>query len=99
MVKLIFKAYIKKLIKYFLFFFPIYKNVNRILSKTKKGVQKGLVKGSKIFLKKKKTKSANDEKQRLVEYIKINLRCKNKYHVSINFFFEFLLSASGYSTK
>ena len=35
------------------YFFPVYKNVNRILSKNK-GFQKKLVKGTKNFLKKKK---------------------------------------------
>ena len=40
MVKLIFKAY-KKLIKYFfIIFFPIHKNVNRISSKKKERLSK-----------------------------------------------------------
>ena len=64
-VKLIFKAYKKNLLNIFFYiflkyFFPIYKNVNRILSKKqKKGFQKRLVKGTKIFLKKKKKGSVN----------------------------------------
>ena len=56
MVKLIFKAY-KKTDK---IFFLSYKNVYKISSKkTKKGFQKKLVKGTKIYLKKKKTKGTN----------------------------------------
>ena len=52
----------------------------------KKGLKKNLVKGNKIFLKKKKTRSENkyknlpeDEKQRLVEYRKKDYKIwKNK---------------------
>ena len=61
MVKLIFNAYKIKLIKYFIYnFLPIYKNVKKTLSeKTKKGFQKKLIKGTKIYLKKKKAKCTN----------------------------------------
>ena len=59
-VKLIFKAYKKNLVKYFFYnFFPIYKNVNRILSKKQRKAFQKDVKGTKIFLKKKKKGSVN----------------------------------------
>ena len=61
----------------------INKNVNMILSKktkTKKSFQKKLVRGSKIFLMKKKTKSAN----MLVSDIEICL--KKKKTKSVNMF-------------
>ena len=60
---------------FFINFFPIHKSVNRnIIMKTKKGFQKRLVKGTKIFLKKKKTKSAN----MLLSNIEIFLKRKKK---------------------
>ena len=80
MVKLIFKAY-KKIIKYFFtIFFPIYKNVNRILSKkTKRGFHKRLVKDTKIFLMKKATKTTN----MLAGDIEIFLKKKKKRSVNM----------------
>ena len=56
MVKLTFKAY-EKLIKYFLIIFFLYKKMlTGYYQKTKRGFQKRLAKGTKIFLKKKKQK-------------------------------------------
>ena len=81
MVKLILKAY-KKTDKFFFcnIFFPIYKNVNRILSKEqRKAFKKRLVKGTKTFLKKKKTKSAN----MLMSNIEIFLKKKKKRSVNM----------------
>ena len=92
MVKLIFKACKNKHV-FFIYFFSIYANVNRVLSKkTKKSFQKRLVKGTKIFLNMKKTKSANmyvrnieiflkmtkKSVNMVVNYIKIFKRMKNK---------------------
>ena len=60
MEKLVFKAYIKKLVKYFFWFYFLYiKILTAYFKKTKKIFEKKLVKGTKIFLKKKKTKSSN----------------------------------------
>ena len=57
------------------YFFPIYKNVNRTLSKKQKQTfKKGQLKGTKIFLKKKTTKGAN----MLVSDIEIFLKNKKK---------------------
>ena len=59
-VKLIFKAY-KKLIKHFviIIFSCIIKMFAEYYQKTKKSFQKRLVKGTKIFQKKKKKRSVN----------------------------------------
>ena len=60
MVELIFKAYRKKLLKYFVIIFFLHmKMLKEIIEKIKKDFQKSLVIGSKIFLKKRKTKIAN----------------------------------------
>ena len=61
--------------------FSIHINVNRILSKklSRKGFQTRFMKGTKIFLKKKKTKSAN----MLVSNIEIFLKKKKKRNVNM----------------
>ena len=43
-----------------------------IIKKTKKGFQKRLVKGTKIFLQKKNTKSANIARERYINYRKLS---------------------------
>ena len=67
------------MLEYFLQFFSIYKNANRILSKKpKKSFQKRFLKGIEIFLMKKKTKSVN----MLVSDIEIFLKKKNKRSIN-----------------
>lgn len=75
MVELIFKAYRKKLLKYFVIIFFLHiKMLKEIIEKIKKDFQKSLVIGSKIFLKKRKTKGQNCPKKD----IKLLLKKKNK---------------------
>ena len=80
MVKLILKTYEKTDKMFHYNFFSIYINVNRISKKlSRKGFQTRLMKGTKIFLKKKKTKSAN----MLVSNIEIFLKKKKKRNVNM----------------
>ena len=80
MVKLIFKAY-KKLIIYLFAFFLFVKMLTGYYKKKKikKSFQKRLVKGTKIFLKKKKTNGTN----MLVSNIEISLKKKKKRSVNM----------------
>ena len=79
-VKLIFKAY-KKTVKTFLKFFVLYIKIltGYYQKTTQKIFQKRLVKGTKIFLKKKKTKSTNI----LVTDVEIFLRKKKKRSINM----------------
>ena len=62
------------------YFFPTYKHFDKnIISKINKSFQKKLVKGTKIFLNKEKTKGAN----MLVSNIEIFLKKKKKRSVNM----------------
>ena len=54
------------------------KFVNQILSKNKERLQKRLVKGIKVFLKKKRTKSENKIANNLTIFL--SMKNKNKYY-------------------
>ena len=81
MVKLVFKTYEKTDKMFYYNIFSTYINVKRILSKklSRKGFQTRLMKGTKIFLKKKKTKSTN----MLMSNIEIFLKKKKKRNVNM----------------
>ena len=79
MVKLIFKAYKKLIIYLFTFFLFVKMLTGHYKKKIKKSFQKRLVKGTKIFLKKKKTNGTN----MLVSNIEIFLKKKKKRSVNM----------------
>ena len=79
MIKLLFKKYKKADKNVFLNFFLYIKMTNKYYQKKKKSFKKKHVKGSKIFLTKKKTKGVN----MLVSDIEIFLKKKKKRNVNM----------------